>query len=249
MSIYNKLNTQKIPSHIAIIMDGNGRWAKEKGKKRSFGHIEGVKTVGKIVNTAIKLNIRYITLFAFSKENWDRPKNEVELLMNLFISTIKDNQKNKNNLLEKNVKINTIGCMEDLPKKCQIALNKLIQATKNNTGLVLTLALSYSSKHEITQAVKQIFTNETISSKDMITEALIEKNLQTSNLPDPELLIRTSGEQRISNFLLWQIAFSELYFSEKKWPDFNEEELYMAIFEYQKRERRFGKTTEQLNNE
>ena len=249
MSIYKRLNISNIPAHIAIIMDGNGRWAKEKGKKRSFGHTQGVKSVVKVLDAAIKLNIKYLTLFAFSKENWNRPKVEVEMLMNLFINTIKENHDKKKHLAKKNIKVNMIGCVKDLPKQCQFAINKLIQSTKNNTGLVLTLALSYSSKYEITQAVQQIFTTEKIIKKDMITESLIEKHLQTSNLPDPELLIRTSGERRISNFLLWQIAFSELYFSEKKWPDFNEEELYIAIFEYQQRERRFGKTTEQVNNE
>jgi undecaprenyl diphosphate synthase len=243
MNLYQKLDLQNIPQHIAIIMDGNGRWAKEKGKKRFFGHIEGVKVVKKIVESAIKLNIQYLTLFTFSKENWERPKTEVNMLMELFISTINDNQ---NHFLKNEIKINTIGSIEDLPKKCQNAILKMKETTKHNTKLTLTLALSYSSRFEITEAIKKII----LTKKDInITESLINSHLQTHNLPDPELLIRTSGEKRISNFLLWQIAFSELYFSEKKWPDFDEEELYMAIFEYQKRERRFGKTTEQINNE
>jgi len=243
MNVYQKLDLQNIPKHIAIIMDGNGRWAKEKGKKRFFGHIEGVKVVKKIVESAIKLNIQYLTLFTFSKENWERPKTEVNMLMNLFISTIKDNQ---NHFLKNQIKINTIGSVEDLPETCQNAILKMKETTKHNTRLTLTLALSYSSRFEITEAIKKII----LTKKDVdITESLINSHLQTHNLPDPELLIRTSGEKRISNFLLWQIAFSELYFSEKKWPDFDEEELYIAIFEYQKRERRFGKTTEQINNE
>jgi undecaprenyl diphosphate synthase len=243
MNTYKNLDLKNIPRHIAIIMDGNGRWAKEKGKKRFFGHIEGVKVVKKIVQTSITLSVKYLTLFAFSKENWGRPKKEVNMLMNLFISTIQENQ---NHFLKNSIKINIIGCIDDLPEKCQKTILKMIDATKHNTGLTLTLALSYSSRFEITEAVKKI-----ILKKDFIeiTETLINNHLQTSNLPDPDLLIRTSGEKRISNFLLWQIAFSELYFSEKKWPDFDDEELYIAIFEYQKRERRFGKTTEQINNE
>jgi undecaprenyl diphosphate synthase len=243
MDIYQKIDLKNTPEHIAIIMDGNGRWAKERGKKRFFGHIEGVKVVRKIVQSAIKLNIQYLTLFTFSKENWERPKTEVNMLMDLFISTI---EKNKNHFLKNEIKINTIGSITDLPQKCQKAISKMKDLTKHNTKLTLTLALSYSSRFEITEAIKKII----LTKKETdITESLINSHLQTHNLPDPELLIRTSGEKRISNFLLWQIAFAELYFSEKKWPDFDEEELYMAIFEYQKRERRFGKTTEQLNNE
>ncbi|MAQ70014.1 MAG: hypothetical protein CMD23_02835 [Flavobacteriales bacterium] len=243
MNLNQTLDLQNIPRHIAIIMDGNGRWAKEKGKKRFFGHIEGVKVVKKIVESAMKLNVEYLTLFTFSKENWKRPKTEVNMLMNLFISTIENNQ---SHFLKNEIKINTIGSITDLPKKCQKAILKMKDITKHNTRLTLTLALSYSSRFEITEAIKKII----LTKKDIdITESLISKQLQTHNLPDPELLIRTSGEKRISNFLLWQIAFSELYFSEKKWPDFDEEELYMAIFEYQKRERRFGKTTEQIKNE
>ena len=246
MSIYSKLNKMHTPKHIGIIMDGNGRWAREKGKKRIFGHIEGVKTVKKIVNAVLKLNIPYLTLFAFSKENWERPKKEVDLLMNLFLSTITENQ---NHFYKNKIKINTIGSIHDLPSSCQEALLKIIDTTKKNTELTLTLALSYSSRLEITHAVQKIIDKERPLSADLITPSLIEKYLQTYNIPDPELLIRTSGEKRISNFLLWQIAFSELYFSEKKWPDFDEEELYIAIFEYQKRERRFGKTTEQIEHE
>ena len=241
MNTYKKINKNNIPKHIAIIMDGNGRWAKEKGKNRFFGHVEGVKTVQKIVASAIKLNVKYLTLFAFSKENWQRPKKEVAMLMDLFLSTIEEN---KNHFYKKKIKINVIGDLEDLPKKCQKSISEMIKVTQENTKLTLTLALSYSSRFEIIGAIRTIINNK-ICPK-MISESLIDDYLETSNLPDPELLIRTSGEKRISNFLLWQIAFSELYFSEKKWPDFDEEELYIAIFEYQKRERRFGKTTEQI---
>ena len=242
-----KLNTENIPQHIAIIMDGNGRWAKEKGKNRFFGHLQGVKVVKKIVKSAMKINIKYLTLFAFSKENWQRPKKEVKMLMGLFISTIKENRKN---FLKNKIKINIIGTISDLPKNCQTAIKEMIDITKNNKGIVLTLALSYSSKSEILGAINNIISvQKAQNTRQYITENMFRKNLQTADLPDPELLIRTSGKKRISNFLLWQIAFSELYFSEKKWPDFDEEELYMAIFEYQKRERRFGKTTEQITNE
>ena len=235
-----KLNQNKIPTHIAIIMDGNGRWAKEKGKSRIYGHLQGVKSVKQIVKSAIELDVKYLTLFAFSKENWQRPKNEVSMLMDLFVSTIIDNQ---NHFLKNKIKINVIGTTTDLPKKCQNALNKILEITKNNTGLTLTLALSYSARSEILEAINKIIKSD---KKQYVTEMSFQKNLQTFNIPDPDLLIRTSGEKRVSNFLLWQIAFSELYFSEKKWPDFDEEELYIAIFEYQKRERRFGKTTEQI---
>ena len=242
-----QLNTENIPQHIAIIMDGNGRWAKEKGKNRFFGHLKGVKVVKKIVKSAMKINIKYLTLFAFSKENWQRPKKEVEMLMGLFISTIKENQKN---FLKNKIKINIIGTISDLPKNCQTAIKEMIDITKNNKGIVLTLALSYSAKSEILGAINNIISvQKAQNTRQYITENMFRKHLQTANLPDPELLIRTSGEKRISNFLLWQIAFAELYFSEKKWPDFDEEELYIAIFEYQKRERRFGKTTEQIIDE
>tara|TARA_B100000674_G_scaffold497283_1_gene530424 strand:+ start:376 stop:1113 length:738 start_codon:yes stop_codon:yes gene_type:complete len=235
-----KLNQNKIPAHIAIIMDGNGRWAKERGKSRIYGHLQGVKSVKRIVKSAIKLDVKYLTLFAFSKENWQRPKNEVSMLMDLFVSTIIDNQ---SHFLKNKIKINVIGTTTDLPKKCQNALNKMLDITKNNTGLTLTLALSYSARSEILEAINKIIKSD---KKQYVTEMSFQKNLQTFNIPDPDLLIRTSGEKRVSNFLLWQIAFSELYFSEKKWPDFDEEELYIAIFEYQNRERRFGKTTEQI---
>ena len=240
------INLNTLPKHIAIIMDGNGRWAQEKGKNRFFGHVEGVKTVKKIVESALSINIPYLTLFAFSQENWQRPKKEINMLMDLFMSTILENE---SHFLKKDVKINVIGNIADLPKKCQKAINKMLDATKNNKKITLTLALSYSARSEILSAVNNIVNSIDLNGKKYITEGVFQKHLQTFNLPDPELLIRTSGEKRISNFLLWQIAFTELYFSEKKWPDFNVEELYIAIFEYQKRERRFGKTTEQIIDE
>ena len=246
MSIYNNLNKKLLPKHIAIIMDGNGRWAKELGKNRYYGHVQGIKSIKKTVDAIIKLKIPYLTLFAFSKENWNRPKKEVNLLMNLFMSTIIENQ---DHFYNKKIKITTIGELNDLPKQCQKALIEMMNKTKNNAVLNLTLALSYSSRTEITQAVQKMLNEEKPKNSAEISEALLSSYLQTNGMPDPELLIRTSGEKRVSNFLLWQIAFSELYFSEKKWPDFNEEELYMAIFEFQKRERRFGKTTDQLKNE
>ena len=244
MSVYNKIIKDKIPQHIAIIMDGNGRWAREKGKNRFSGHIQGVKSVNTVVKTAIKLKIKYLTLFTFSKENWARPKKEVTMLMDLFISTIENNT---NHFLKNEIKILTIGNIEDLPKTCQKLLQDIIEKTKKNAKMTLVLALSYSGRSEIIHAINMIIKNQ--KKNHIITEKLVNNHLQTSEIPDPELLIRTSGEKRISNFLLWQIAYAELYFSEKKWPDFDAEELYMAIFEYQKRERRFGKTTEQIENE
>ena len=246
MDNFQNLNNNNIPSHIAIIMDGNGRWAVERGKKRFFGHLEGVRVIKNIVESSIKIKIKYLTLFAFSKENWRRPKKEVNLLMKLIISTIK---KNQNHFLKNKIKINIIGSVSDLPKDSQEAIDQMVEVTKNNKVLTLTLALSYSARDEIVGAINNIIEMKKNGNIEPITETILSNHLQTANLPDPELLIRTSGEKRISNFLLWQIAFSELYFSEKKWPDFDEEELYMAIFEYQKRERRFGKTTAQINNE
>ena len=242
----DKVLSGDLPRHIAIIMDGNGRGAKEKGKKRFFGHLAGVKVVKKIVQSAIKIKVKHLTLFAFSKENWSRPKIEVNMLMDLFIRTIKEN---KNHFLSNEIKIKIIGSINDLPKRCQLALNEMIESTKNNNTLTLTLALSYSSRHEIIETINKLVKSENLNKNKLLTEEVLSKHLQTAHLPEPELLIRTSGEKRISNFLLWQIAYSELYFSEKKWPDFDEEELYMAIFEYQNRERRFGKTSEQINNE
>lgn len=241
------INTSELPKHIAIIMDGNGRWAKEHGKARIFGHKHGVRSVRDVVEGAGEIGLKYLTLYAFSTENWNRPKVEVAALMQLLVNTISNEvaELNKNN-----VRLLTIGDINSLPGNCERELKKAIDETKNNTGLTLVLALSYSSKWEITEAVKKIsekVQNGQIEIKD-ITSQTIDEHLQTSEIPDPELLIRTSGEFRISNYLLWQIAYSELYFTDKLWPDFSKEDLFSAILDFQKRERRFGLTSEQLKN-
>lgn len=241
------INTSELPKHIAIIMDGNGRWAKEHGKARIFGHKHGVRSVRDVVEGAGEIGLKYLTLYAFSTENWNRPKVEVAALMQLLVNTISNEvaELNKNN-----VRLLTIGDINSLPGNCERELKKAIDETKNNTGLTLVLALSYSSKWEITEAVKKIsekVKNGQIEIKD-ITSQTIDEHLQTSEIPDPELLIRTSGEFRISNYLLWQIAYSELYFTDKLWPDFSKEDLFSAILDFQKRERRFGLTSEQLKN-
>lgn len=241
------INTSELPKHIAIIMDGNGRWAKEHGKARIFGHKHGVRSVRDVVEGAGEIGLKYLTLYAFSTENWNRPKVEVAALMQLLVNTISNEvaELNKNN-----VRLLTIGDINSLPGNCERELKKAIDETKNNTGLTLVLALSYSSKWEITEAVKKIsekVQNGQIEIKD-ITSQTIDEHLQTAEIPDPELLIRTSGEFRISNYLLWQIAYSELYFTDKLWPDFSKEDLFSAILDFQKRERRFGLTSEQLKN-
>lgn len=247
MDYKSLINTETLPNHIAIIMDGNGRWAKEHGKARIFGHKHGVLSVRSVVEGAGEIGLKFVTLYAFSTENWNRPKVEIAALMQLLVNTISNevNELNKNN-----VRLLSIGDLESLPNNCGKELSKAIEKTKNNTGLTLVLALSYSSKWEITEAVKRIATkakNGEISI-DAITENMISDNLQTNLIPDPELLIRTSGEHRISNYLLWQIAYAELYFTNKLWPDFSKEDLFEAIVNYQKRERRFGMTSEQLKN-
>jgi len=231
----NKLN---MPKHIAITMDGNGRWAKERGKKRVFGHNNGVKSVRDTIEGAVEYGVKFLTLFAFSTENWKRPKAEVNALMTLLIKTINNETKS---LIKNNISLRTIGDISQLPIKCQKELAESINKTKENTGMTLILALSYSGKWEIINAVKKLL-DEKISSENF-SENIFQQYLTTNNVPDPELLIRTSGEKRISNFMLWQIAYSELYFTEKKWPDFRKEDLKEAIIEYQNRERRFGKTT------
>ena len=233
--IINKIN---IPKHIAITMDGNGRWAKERGKKRVFGHNHGVKSVRDTIEGAVEYGIEFLTLFAFSTENWKRPKAEVNALMTLLIQAI---NKETKDLIKNNISLKTIGDISQLPLKCQKELAESINKTKDNTGMTLILALSYSGKWEIINAIKQ-FLKEDISTEDF-SEDIFQQYLSTNSVPDPELLIRTSGEKRISNFMLWQIAYSELYFTEKKWPDFRKEDLKDAIIEYQNRERRFGKTT------
>ena len=239
-----KIDTNNLPKHIAITMDGNGRWAKTKGKFRIFGHKSGVKAVRDTVEGASEIGINYLTLYAFSTENWNRPKKEVDSLMSLLVSTI---NKETKTLMDNNVKLTAIGDLNSLPKKCQEELQESIEKTKNNTKTTVILALSYSSRWEILNAIKQIV-KEGIA-EDQVNEDLFSQYLTTKGVPNPELLIRTSGEQRISNFLLWQIAYSELYFTDVLWPDFRREDLFEAIVKYQIRERRFGKTSEQIKEE
>lgn len=245
MDIKTDIQQSKMPEHIAIIMDGNGRWAKEKGESRIVGHYEGVVSVRDIVEGCGELNIKYLTLYAFSTENWNRPKVEVDALMELLVSTIR---KEADHLKRSNVRLQVIGNMGDLPEICKVEMQEGIDLTADCTGLTLILALSYSSKWEILEAVKTIAAEVKAGSLDTsnIDEALFARHLTTADYPDPELLIRTSGECRISNFLLYQIAYAELYFTEVHWPDFRKQHLYEAIKDYQLRERRFGKTSEQL---
>ena len=234
-----------VPKHTAIIMDGNGRWAEQKGMPRIFGHQNGVTAVRRIVEAASKFNIKYLTLFTFSVENWDRPRSEVDTLMGLLVQTLKDQFED---MFKNNIKLNAIGDLDTLPGEVREELYTIIQSTKDNTGMILTLALSYGGKQEIFNAVKEISekVKNDIICLDNFDDSVINDHLYTSNLPDVDLLIRTSGEKRISNFLLWQIAYAELYFTDVYWPDFTEEDLEKAIVEYQNRERRFGKTSKQL---
>ncbi len=241
----DEINTDNIPKHVAIIMDGNGRWAKQKGFIRTIGHKNGSKSVKQIITECSRLGIEYLTLYAFSTENWNRPKLEVETLMNVLINSLKKELKT---MQEGNIKMNAIGNLEKLPKNAQKQLFDVINKTKNNTRMTLTLALSYGSREELVNAVKLISekVKNNIISIDTIDDSIINEHLYTHNIPDVDLLIRTSGEHRISNFLLWQIAYSELYFTDVLWPDFKEQDLHEAIISYQKRERRFGKTSEQI---
>jgi len=246
MSIKEQLDTNNIPQHVAIIMDGNGRWAREKGQIRLFGHVTGVEAVREALTAASELKVKYLTLYAFSTENWHRPKEEVEGLMDLLVSTI---AKEISKLHENEVRLLTIGNTEELPENCRQELLRAIDRTKNNKGTALVLALNYSSKSEIRVAMKKV-AKDCVDGKlkpDEISEELIESYLYTNGIPDPELMIRTSGEIRISNFLLWQMAYTELHFTPIYWPDFKKEDFYQAIFEYQTRERRFGKVSEQIN--
>ncbi|MCL7753815.1 isoprenyl transferase [Polaribacter sp. Z022] len=240
-----QIDLQKTPKHVAIIMDGNGRWAKGIGMNRIFGHRNALTAVRESIEAAAKINVEAITLYAFSTENWNRPKLEVEGLMQLLISSLKKElptfQKNE-------VKVNAIGNIESLPKKAQNTLADVINQTKDNSRITLTLALSYGSREEIVNTIKNIskkVVNKELNIKE-IDEKTINNHLYTFNLPDVDLMIRTSGEQRISNFLLWQLAYAELYFTDVLWPDFREEHFYDAIIDYQNRERRFGKTSEQI---
>jgi len=245
MSLKEKLNSEKLPKHIAIIMDGNGRWAKEKGEDRLFGHYSGVESVRNIVEGCAELGIEYLTLYAFSTENWDRPKDEVLGLMELLVQTIKQEVSTLN---KNNIRLHLIGNIKMLPLSAQKELDEACQSTQTNTGLNLIMALSYSSRWEIIEAVKSIA--KEIKSNELnpenINNKVFEQHLCTALFPDPELMIRTSGEYRISNFLLYQLAYSELYFTDTLWPDFRKENLYEAILDFQNRERRFGKTSEQL---
>lgn len=246
MDLKEHINTEKLPEHLAIIMDGNGRWAKQKGMMRVFGHENGAKAVREVVEASGELGIPNVTLYAFSTENWKRPKMEVETLMKLLVSTLK---KEISNLQENKIRLNAIGNLKTLPKRVYNELHEVMEKTKDNEKLTLTLALSYGSREELLNTVKEIsikVKNNIISPKK-IDESIINEHLYTQNLPDVDLLIRTSGEQRISNFLLWQIAYAELYFTDVLWPDFTKQHLYEAIIEYQQRERRFGKTSEQLS--
>jgi len=245
MEFKEKIDLNNLPKHIAIIMDGNGRWAKQQGKMRVFGHQNGIKAVREVIEGAVEIGVGFITLYTFSKENWNRPKYEVEALMSLMISSI---NKEVKDLHKNNVRLMAIGDLSSLPKKNQIELQKAIDFTKGNTGLTLVLALSYGSRWEILQASKALalkYKNGEISEDDF-DEIHFSKELNTTEIPDPELMIRTSGEMRISNFLLWQLAYSELYFTDKLWPDIRKSDLFEAIVDYQSRERRFGKTSEQL---
>ena len=245
MSLAESINKDNLPKHLAIIMDGNGRWAKQKGLLRAFGHENGTKSVRTVVETSAKLGIENLTLYAFSTENWNRPKLEVDLLMELLINSLKNELKT---LQENNIRLNSIGNLDLLPKSAQKKLQEVIETTKTNSRMVLTLALSYGSREELINAVKNISNKvkNNIISEESIDDSIINQHLYTHNLPEVDLVIRTSGEHRISNFLLWQIAYAEFYFTDVLWPDFTEDHLYEAIRSYQKRERRFGKTSEQI---
>lgn len=238
-----QIDKNRIPAHIAIIMDGNGRWAKQRGHARSFGHQAGAETVHIIAEEAAKLGVKYLTLYTFSTENWNRPADEVNALMGLLMESIEEETFMKNN-----ISFRIIGDTEKLPAMVLERLNRCIERTSGNTGMCLTLALSYSSKWEITDAVKKIAKKikENELTIENITDNTIDNHLSTSYMPDPELLIRTGGEMRLSNYLLWQCAYAEFYFCDTFWPDFKEEEFHKAICDYQGRERRFGKTSEQL---
>jgi undecaprenyl diphosphate synthase len=245
MSLLETINKDNLPKHLAIIMDGNGRWAKQQGLLRAFGHEKGTKSVRITVETCAKLGIENLTLYAFSTENWNRPKLEVDTLMKLLVNSLK---KELATLEKNNIRLNCIGNIELLPTKAKNELLAVIEKTKNNTRMTLTLALSYGSREELLNVVKIISekVKNNIISIDTLDESIINEHLYTHNLPDVDLVIRTSGEHRISNFLLWQIAYAEFYFTDVLWPDFKEDDLYAAIISYQKRERRFGKTSEQI---
>ena len=248
MNYKDQIDKSRLPRHIAIIMDGNGRWAKRQGLARVFGHKRGVETVHNITVAATELGIEYLTLYTFSTENWNRPKEEIDALMNLLVDTI---VKETPTLMENNVRLLTIGDLDRLPESTRQKFLGCIEQTSRNTGLSMVIALSYSARWEITNAVQTAVRRAQAGElrPEEVNEQLVSSLMTTNGMPDPDLLIRTSGELRISNFLLWQLAYSELYFTDCLWPDFTPEELYKAIIDYQNRERRFGKTTEQLKTE
>ena len=244
MSLIEKIDKDRLPQHVAIIMDGNGRWAKAKGMDRSLGHQEGVVSVRKIMDAVTQLGLKYLTLYTFSTENWNRPEEEVQALMSLLVSAI---HRETPDMMKKNVRLTAIGDLSRLREDAYNTLMECIETTSSNTGTTLVLALSYSSRWEITEAVRRL-AKEAVEKRlnpDEITEAMVSDNLTTKGIPDPDLLIRTGGEQRVSNFLLWQLSYAEFYFTDVFWPDFREEELYEAILYFQQRERRYGKTSEQ----
>lgn len=245
MTLIDRIDISRLPKHVAIIMDGNGRWAKKQGKERYYGHQVGVQSVKKVAEAAAELGVEYITLYAFSTENWNRPKEEVDAIMALLIEAIAQETPT---LMKNNIKLEVIGDIAQMAKENQEALKNVIEKTKDNSRMTMVLALSYSSRWEITNAVKEIaikVANNELKPKD-ITQETISCHLNTKKYPDPDLLIRTSGEYRISNYLLWQIAYSELYFTNTLWPEFDKESFYEAIIDFQSRERRFGKTSEQV---
>ncbi|UAB84768.1 isoprenyl transferase [Zunongwangia sp. SCSIO 43204] len=246
MNFKENLNLTKLPSHIAVIMDGNGRWAKKQGFLRAVGHNEGVKSVRDVVEGSAEIGIKFLTLYAFSTENWNRPKLEVDALMKILVSSLKKEIKT---LQKNNIRLTAIGNIENLPKKAKRELLDVIDKTKDNAKMTLILALSYGSREEMTSAFRVLANKvkDGTLQPDEINDSLISKSLYTKDIPDVDLMIRTSGEQRISNFLLWQMAYAELYFTNILWPDFRKENLYEAIYNYQNRERRFGKTSEQLS--
>jgi undecaprenyl diphosphate synthase len=247
MSFKDQLHSEKLPRHVAVIMDGNGRWAKQQGHERIFGHQHGVQAVRETAEAAAALGIQYLTLYAFSTENWNRPKAEVDALMELLVHTI---HAEKETLNKNKIRLLTIGDTASLPVNCRTQLQDAISSTSKNPGLSLVLALSYSSRWEIANAVRSLVRQAKGNGiqPDEIDEHTIASHLTTAGIPDPELLIRTSGEHRVSNFLLWQIAYAELYFTDKLWPEFRKEDFYAALFDYQQRERRFGRVSEQLNS-
>lgn len=245
MPLKESIDNNCLPQHVAIIMDGNGRWAKAQGKDRSYGHQEGVASVRKVLEAAVDINLKYITFYTFSTENWNRPESEVNALMNLLVSAV---LRETEDLIKNNVRLMIIGDIKRLPEEARSALLDCIEKTSVNTGTVMVLALSYSSRWEITEAARQLATEAAngMINPGSITEEHISSRLTTKDIPDPDLLIRTGGEKRISNFLLWQLSYAELYFTDTYWPEFRRKELFDAILYYQQRERRFGKTSEQL---